>query len=123
MVEAVSPDTLSPTFGSAPTFSGFEVATLTADTLRANVRVTGDLALNSVALLTSVLRTHVGAGRRYLRVDLTGVRLLDVAVIDSLVEVNDTVVELGGMLIFDNAGPRILDALRGTSLYAHACRS
>ena len=40
--------------------------------------------------------------------------------VDNLAEINETVAELGGMLIFENAGPRILDALRGTSLYVHA---
>ncbi len=123
MVEAVSPSSACPDAAPVPAFSGFEVATLTADTLRASVRVAGDLAINSVTLLVSILRTHVGAGRRYLRVDLAGARLLDIAVVDSLAEFNDTVAELGGMLIFENASPRILDALRDTSLYVHATRS
>lgn len=115
MVQAVTRDA-----ESAPTFSGLEVATLTADTLRANVRITGDLALNSVALLTSVLRTHIATGRRYLRVDLAEAHILDLAVVDTLAELHRAVSELGGMLTFENAGAGIVDALRGTGLFVNA---
>lgn len=118
MVEAVSRST-----DSAPTFSGLEVATLTADTLRANVRIAGDLAINSIALLTSVLRTHISAGRRYLRVDLADAHILDLAVVDNLAELHQAVTELGGMLMFENAGASIVEAVRGTSLYVNAAHA
>lgn len=118
MVEAVSRSA-----DAAPTFAGLEVATLTADTLRANVRISGDLAINSVALLTSVLRTHISAGRRYLRVDLAEARILDLAVVDNLVDLHRAVTDLGGMLMFENAGPSAVSAMRGTSLYVNAAHA
>lgn len=111
---AVPPETAAP---DAEPFTGFEVATLSADTLRASIRVTGILVPNTAPLLTSVLRTHVTAGRRYLRVDLATARITDGAVVEALVAAHRTISDLGGMLVFENAGPRVIDALRNDTLF------
>ncbi len=102
---------------TVPSFAGLEVATLAADTLRASVRVTGSLSPGSVSLLTSVLRTHIAAGRRYLRVDLDTARICEPAVVDALVASHRTVADLGGMLVFENAGPHLIDAVRNATLF------
>lgn len=103
-------------------FSGLEIATISADTLRANIRVTGTLVPSAAPLLTSVLRTHIHSGRRYLRVDLATARIDDEVVIQALVTAHRTVDELGGMLVFENAGPAIIDALRTETLYVRPAR-
>ena len=102
---------------TAAPFVGVEVATLRADHLRANILVTGTLRPAAVSLLTSVLRTHLAAGRRYLRVDLAGADVTDPAVVETLVEARRSVVDLGGMLVFENAGPLVVDAIRRATLF------
>jgi anti-anti-sigma regulatory factor len=108
----------SPSIDARPAapFDGIEVATLSADALRANVRVTGDLTPGTCALLTSVLRTHIGAGRRYLRVDLAAAHINGDAVVEALVAASRGTAELGGFLVFENAGPRVVDAMRAARL-------
>jgi anti-anti-sigma regulatory factor len=101
-------------------FAGFEVATVSADTLRAGVRVHGTLQRHNVALLTSVLRTHMTAGRRYLRVDLTEAAIVDSAVVAALVESHSALAAVGGMLVFENAGPQVVDAAASASLFIRA---
>ena len=101
----------------AAPFVGVEVATLRADHLRASVRVTGTVRPAAAALLTSVLRTHLAAGRRYLRVDLAGADVTDLAVVDALVEARRSVVDRGGMLVLENAGPCVVDAIRRATLF------
>lgn len=96
---------------------GLEVATLSADTLRANIRVTGPLLPATSSLLTSILNTHVSSGRRYLRVDLAGAEVADPAVVELLVGAHRSIADLGGMLVFENAGPRVVDAIRGADLF------
>ena len=98
-------------------FVGLEVATLNSDTLRASLRVVGTLVPAGAGLLTSVLRTHIAGGRRYLRVDLAQAQIDDPAIIEALVEARRAVSALGGMLVFENAGPRIVDAMRQASLF------
>ena len=94
-----------------------EVATVRSDTLRASVRVTGTLLPGAAPLLTSVLRTHLAVGRRYLRVDLADTCVNDPAVIAALLETRRAIVALGGMLVFENAGPRVIDAVRNAALH------
>ncbi|WP_375497947.1 STAS domain-containing protein [uncultured Jatrophihabitans sp.] len=101
-------------------FVGVEVATLSADHLRASLRVTGTVLPSSAPMLTSVLRTHLASGRRYLRVDLAAASVTDPEVIQTLVAARRSVSALGGMLVFDNAGPRVVDAIRRATLYVRA---
>lgn len=105
---------------SAEPFVGLEVATVSADALRAGVRVTGELLEATAPLLHSVLGTHLSAGRRYLRVDLAQAVVGDPKVVDVLVEAHTAVSELGGMLIFENAGPQVMEAVRSVSLFVRS---
>lgn len=98
-------------------FTGLEVATLASDPLRASMRVAGVLTLTSAPLLTSVLGTHVSAGRRYLRVDLATAAIADPSVVDVLVAAHRTITDLGGLLVFENAGPQVVDAIRTAHLF------
>jgi anti-anti-sigma regulatory factor len=98
--------------------AGLEVTTVSADTLRASIKVVGALRLSTAPLLTSVLRTHVSAGRRYLRIDLATARMTDTDVVSALADAHRTVAALGGMLLFENADPRLVDALRDTAIFA-----
>lgn len=97
-----------------------EVATISADTLRASIRVTGTLVAETAPLLTSVLSTHVCAGRRYLRVDLSAAQITESAVVEALVVAHRSIADIGGMLVFENAGPRVIDAVRNDTLYVRS---
>jgi anti-anti-sigma regulatory factor len=80
---------------------GFEVVTTSADKSRATIRVRGTLDPTTVPLLTSVLRTHIRAGRRDLHVDLTGAHVPDVAALDPLRETRAALADDGGLLVLD----------------------
>lgn len=105
--------------GTVP-FIGLEVATVSGDELRASVRVAGRLEQSTVALLSSVLRTHMTAGRRYLRVDLAHAEVADSAVAAALLEAHTAVEAMGGMLVFENAGPRVMAAVSTDTLFVRA---
>ena len=53
------------------------VETRYADATRAFVQVVGELDLGTVAPLWAVLRSHLAVGRRFLRLDVHGLRFLD----------------------------------------------
>jgi anti-anti-sigma regulatory factor len=63
-----------------------------------------------------VLRTHLRAGRHYLRVDVTGAAEIDADAVGALADVHRQVAASGGMLAFEHARPRVLDALRNATL-------
>ncbi len=94
-----------------------EVATISSDTLRAGIRVSGDLEPTNAGLLTGIVRTHLTAGRRYLRVDLADAGVADPAVVEVLVQNHRAVSALGGMLIFERATPAVVDAIHSSCLF------
>jgi hypothetical protein len=98
----------------------FEVATTSADALRASVRTAGALTRPACSVLRSVLAAHLRAGRRYLRVDVGGSDVLESDVLDALTETHHQIAEQGGMLVFENAGPRVIEAVRAAAtLFVH----
>jgi anti-anti-sigma regulatory factor len=99
---------------------GFEVATVGSDTLRAGIRIVGALTKPACAVLVCVLRAHLRAGRHYLRVDVADATLVDDQALGSLVQLHRQVTAVGGMLVLENAGPHVIDALGSTSLFVRA---
>ena len=86
---------------SGQCWSGFGL-TLTVtkrDTLRANVRLAGDLDLASARLLSAALEHELDSGRRYLRLDLSGLAFLDTAGVQALVEAHWLFLQRRGTLI------------------------
>lgn len=101
----------------------FEVGTTTADTLRASIEVTGTLSDQTCRLLASVLRTHLCAGRRYLRVDLSaaGVPAAHAAAVAAvLTPVHDEVDSLGGVLLLTGAAPVLVRTDGAAALFARS---
>jgi hypothetical protein len=103
--------------GAGPQSIEFEVATSSSDPLRAGIRVSGPLGERTVPLVLSVLATHVRAGRRYLRIDLTHAGVADLAALAPLRTAHSALTELGGMLVFDNAGDDVTRALHDVELF------
>lgn len=94
-----------------------EVATMSSDTMRAIVRVTGVLTDDNVTLLSSALATHLRAGRRYLRIDLAAAGVSGHKALATLAEVHAGTTKLGGMLVFDHASANLAAALREHELF------
>jgi anti-anti-sigma regulatory factor len=100
----------------------FEVATTSSDTLRASVLVAGTLTARTVPLLLSVLQTHVRAGRRYLRVDLSDVEVDDVGVLEPLRAAHRAMTDLDGMLVFENVGDALGRLIQDGDLFVSTAR-
>lgn len=98
-------------------FVGFEVATTSTDTLRATISAAGEVGAGSASLLTSVLRSHLRAGRRYLRVDLADARITDRRVLEQLADTHRDAADLGGMLVFENAEAHLRDLVDDDTLF------
>jgi hypothetical protein len=93
-----------------PRASEVEVATTSADTLRASIRITGSLPRRAVPMLTTVLRTHLRAGRRYLRIEL-GRAELGMDAVRCLAGAADDAATLGGALVLVDAQPGVAEAI------------
>ena len=106
----------------APGATGFDVATTSTDDLRAGVRVRGALDTVTCPLLLSVLRTHVRAGRRHVRVDLAGAVVGGAEVVLPLREVHEAVTADGGLLIFDGADDAARALLVEAGLFVNTVR-
>lgn len=75
------------------------VETVRYDERRAAVSVYGDLDVSTAAALWSVLQSHLTAGRRYLRVDLSAVKFIDAAAVTAIVEVHHEALYRRGRLV------------------------
>jgi anti-anti-sigma factor len=92
------------------------VATAGCDRLRATVKVTGELDLASGAPLWRVLHGHVEAGRRFVRLDLSGVTFPDATVLSGITRIHYDLLRRRGTLVITGARPLVARALRVTGL-------
>lgn len=83
------------------------VETVRFDERRAAVAVHGDLDVSTAAALWSVLQSHLTAGRRYLRVDLSAVRFIDAAAVTAIVEVHHEALYRRGTLVLVGVTPPV----------------
>ena len=75
------------------------VETVRADASRALVRVVGELDMGTAAPLWAVLQSHLAAGRRFLRLDVRGLRFLDATALSGITAVHTDVLQARGTLI------------------------
>jgi anti-anti-sigma factor len=68
---------------------------------RATVSVQGELDVATAAQLWSVLQEHLSSGRRFLRLDLSGVTFVDTAAVTAIVEVHHEALYRRGTLILE----------------------
>ena len=92
------------------------VETVRSDDRRAAVTVHGVLDVSTAAALWSVLQSHLGAGRRYLRVDLSAVRFIDAAAVTAIVEVHHEALYRRGTLVLDGVTAAVAKVLRLTGV-------
>lgn len=103
-------DAIDPT-GEATTnaWSGYGL-TLTvtkSDQLRASVRLVGDLDLASAPVMQAALEHELARGRRYVRLDLSGLAFADSMGLAALVDLHWAFLHKRGTLILVNAGRRV----------------
>jgi anti-anti-sigma regulatory factor len=94
----------------------FDVRTVAADASRASMRVTGDLTAGCAGLLGEVIDGHLRAGRRFVRLNVGGVQVIDRAVVAELHRAHRAFLERRGTLILTGVGPVVQAALAGTGL-------
>jgi anti-anti-sigma regulatory factor len=104
--------TLSLEAGSNIPAGGFDVRTSHCDVTRANLHISGDLDTDGAAVLAQVIDGHVRAGRRFLRVNLGGVRTLGDAAMVVIARAHEQLLAARGTLILTGVGDRIEAALR-----------
>lgn len=75
------------------------VETVRCETQRAFVRVDGELDMGTAAPLWAVLRGHLSSGRRYLRLDVHGLRFLDATALSGITAVHRDALEARGTLV------------------------
>lgn len=85
----------------------FEVRTVSCDRVRALVRVGGAVADDAAALLAGVLDDHRRAGRRFLRLDVRGVRTLSAQALAVLRRTHEGLLAARGTLILTGVDARI----------------
>ena len=122
-VPAAPRDATPPTrLDADPAGQSFEVATVSADASHAWIRTAGALTRPTCAVLVSVLQAHLRAGRHDLLVDVGGSAVLDEPALMALTGAHRRVAESGGMLVFEHAPPRLVDAIRDSTLSVRATR-
>jgi hypothetical protein len=122
MAVPAAPRDATPPTRRDPPGNFFEVATVSADASHANIRTVGALTRPSCALLVSVLQAHLLAGRHDLLVDIGDSAVLDEPALTALTGAHERVAAGGGMLVFEHAPPRLVDAIRDSSRSFRATR-
>jgi anti-anti-sigma factor len=90
-------------------WSGFGL-TLTiskSEALRASVRVAGELDLASARLLEAALEHQLDLGRRYVRLDLSGLSFLDATGLGAILDAHWAYLNRGGTLILTGVGRQV----------------
>jgi anti-anti-sigma regulatory factor len=82
----------------------FDVRTVAVDGSRAAVRVTGELSAACGFVLAEVLEGHLRAGRRFVRLNLSGVETADRAAGAALHRVHRAFLDRRGTLILTGVG-------------------
>jgi anti-anti-sigma factor len=92
------------------------VETVRFDRVRALVKVTGDLDFGTAAPLWAVLHGHVAAGRRFLRLDLSGVTFLDATALTGITRAHQDLLNRRGTLVITGVRQLVARVLRMTGL-------
>jgi anti-sigma B factor antagonist len=108
--------TSEPEVNPTRTDAALSVETTRKDQQRALVRVAGDVDMSTGAALWAVLDGHLAAGRRFLRLDVSGVSFIDATALSGLTRVHYDALKLRGTLVLTGVVPRISKLLGLTGL-------
>ncbi|HEY7009453.1 MAG TPA: STAS domain-containing protein [Jatrophihabitantaceae bacterium] len=90
----------------------FDVQTTRSDELRANLKVSGLLDAGAAVVLASVIDGHIRAGRRFLRVNVGGVRSLGGSAIDVIARAHERLLARRGTMILTGVSAGMEAVLR-----------
>ena len=107
--------TLSVETGSSIPTGGFDVRTSTCDATRANLTVSGDLDADGAAVLEQVIDGHVRAGRRFLRLEMGGLRTVGDAATVVIARAHEQLLASRGTLILTGVERHIEARLRAAA--------
>jgi anti-sigma B factor antagonist len=99
-----------------PEASSMSVQTVRFDATRALIKVNGELDLSTAAPLWAVLDSHLGAGRRFLRLDLSGVTFLDTTALSGITRTHQELLARRGTLVMTGVRSLVGRVLRVTGL-------
>jgi anti-anti-sigma factor len=99
-----------------PVDTRVSVETVRCDRLRALIKVSGELDLATAAPLWAVLRSHVDTGRRFLRLDMSGVTFLDATALTGITAVHRDLLRRRGTLVITGVRSLVARVLRVTGL-------
>jgi anti-anti-sigma factor len=92
------------------------VETVRCDRLSALIKVTGELDLATATPLWAALHEHLGAGRRFLRLDLSAVTFLDATTLTGICRVHRAALDRRGTLVMTGVRGLVARVLRLTGL-------
>jgi anti-sigma B factor antagonist len=92
------------------------VETLRFDRTRASVTVGGELDVTTAAPLWAVLQGHLAAGRRFVRLDLSGVTFIDATALTGITRAHEEFLAGRGTLVISGVRPPVARVLRMTAL-------
>lgn len=94
----------------------FEVIVTAIEDTRATVQLHGEMDVSTAEVLTAVLDSQLAAGRRFVRLDLSGLAFLDCAGLRVLAGAHSRFLDVGGTLLLTGIGNRIARLLSITHL-------
>jgi anti-sigma B factor antagonist len=97
--------------------TSMSVETVHADRHRALVRVAGELDLATAAPLWAVLRGHLDAGRRFVRLDVAGVTFLDATALGGITVAHHEALARRGTLVITGVHSAVARLLQLTGLH------
>jgi anti-sigma B factor antagonist len=92
------------------------VDTVRFDRTRAIIKVTGELDLGTAPPLWAVLQNHVAAGRRFLRLDVSGLTFLDATALSGITRAHQDLLGNRGTLVITGVRSLVARVLRMTGL-------
>jgi anti-anti-sigma factor len=99
--------------------AGFAVTVLQTDETRAVVALEGELDLANVGLLGDVLGNELEIGRRYVRLDVSGLDFMDASGLGAIVRAHNAFLAAHGNLVLTGIGPRLARLIALTQLERH----
>ena len=106
----------APAPADSPGEPRISVETARCDRLRALIKVTGELDLRTAAPLWAVLQGHVNSGRRFLRLDVSGVTFLDATALTGITSIHRELLHRRGTLVITGVRSLVARVLRVTGL-------
>jgi anti-sigma B factor antagonist len=112
MAQALTQEVLN----SSPGGAALAVTVMQTDETRAVVALHGELDLANAGLVGGVLGNQLKIGRRYVRLDLSGLDFVDASGLSAIVQAHNAFLAAHGNLLLTGIGPRFARLIALTHL-------